>query len=110
MICLRFKRNILNFYGQLVFHIKLNAFKNRSSIVYVEEPQDIPSKNIIFLFVKIDFVIVNSADPNEMPHYAAFYLALHRLPKAHVLRFMVFRGFHVIALTYPGAYTERYHS
>ena len=30
---------------------------------------------------KIDFVIANSADPDEIRHYAAFNLGLHCLPK-----------------------------
>ena len=60
-------------------------FDNRRSIVYVEDPQDISSKNIIFLFVKSDFVIANSEDLDEMPHYAVFRLGLYRLPK-HLLR------------------------
>ena len=29
--------------------------------------------------VKIDFVLANSADPDEMLHYAAFHLGLHCL-------------------------------
>ena len=29
----------------------------------------------------MDFVWTNSADPDEMPHYAAFHLGLHTLPK-----------------------------
>ena len=31
--------------------------------------------------LKIDFVVANSADPDEMSHYAAFHLGLHCLPK-----------------------------
>ena len=42
---------------------------------------------IVFLSLKIDFVKANSADPDEMPHYAAFNLGLHCLPK------YLFRGF-----------------
>ena len=34
-------------------------------------------KNTVFLFLKIDFVLANSADPNEMRPYTAFYLGLH---------------------------------
>ena len=30
-----------------------------------------------FFSLKIDFVLPNSADPDEMPHYAAFHLGLH---------------------------------
>ena len=38
-------------------------------------------KNNVFLSLKIDLVLANSADPDEMPHYAAFHLGLHYLPK-----------------------------
>ena len=31
--------------------------------------------------MEIVFTFVNSADPHEMPHYAAFHLGLHCLPK-----------------------------
>ena len=33
------------------------------------------------LHVKIVFVIANRVDPDEMPHYVAFHMALHYLPK-----------------------------
>ena len=45
------------------------------------------SKKYVVFFLKIDFVVANSADPDEMPHYAAFHLGLHCLPK------YLFRGF-----------------
>ena len=35
----------------------------------------------LFLSLKIVFVIANSVDPDEMPHYTAFHLGLHCLPK-----------------------------
>ena len=35
----------------------------------------------IFISLKIDFVLTNSADPDEMLHNAAFHLGLHCLPK-----------------------------
>ena len=44
-------------------------------------------KNIVFLSMKIDFVLANSADPDEMPPEVAFYLNLPCLPKYR------FRGF-----------------
>ena len=37
--------------------------------------------NVIYLSLKIDFVLANSADPNEMAHYVAFHLCLHCLLK-----------------------------
>ena len=36
---------------------------------------------IAFLSLKIDFALANSVDPDEMPHYVAFHLSLHYLPK-----------------------------
>ena len=36
-------------------------------------------KNVVFL--KIDFVLANRPDSDEMPHVAAFHLGLHCLPK-----------------------------
>ena len=38
-------------------------------------------RSIVFLSSKIDFVLANSADPDEMPHNAAFNLGLHCLLK-----------------------------
>ena len=34
-----------------------------------------------FFSLKIDFVLANSADPDEMLHIAAFHLGVHWLPK-----------------------------
>ena len=34
-------------------------------------------KNIVFLSLKSDFVLTNSADPDEIRPYAAFHLVLH---------------------------------
>ena len=44
-------------------------------------PHVIISKNIVFLSLKIDVALTNSADSNEMPHNAAFHLGLHCLSK-----------------------------
>ena len=39
-------------------------------------------KNIVFLSLKISFVLANSAGPDEMPHNnAAFHLGFHCLSK-----------------------------
>ena len=50
-------------------------------IVYIEGSLVILFKNIIFISLKIDFVLANSAEPDEMPHHAAFHLGLYCLPK-----------------------------
>ena len=39
-----------------------------------------PTK-IEFLSMKIVLILANIVDPDEMPHYAAFHLGLHCLPK-----------------------------
>ena len=44
-------------------------------------------ENIVFLSLKIDFVLANSANPDEMPPYSALHLGLHCFPK------YPFRGF-----------------
>ena len=69
------------------FPIKFDTAKSGWSIVHIEGSQVIISKNIIFLSLKIDFVIANSVDPDEMPHYVAFHLGLQCSSK------YPFRGF-----------------
>ena len=34
----------------------------------------------VYLRLKLVFILANSTDTDEMPHYAAFYLGLHCLP------------------------------
>ena len=46
------------------FLIKYDTVKPGWSIIYIEGSQVIIFKNIIFLSVRIDFVLVNSADPD----------------------------------------------
>ena len=47
------------------------------SVEYIKEL----TKNIAFLTLKIDFVLANSTDPDEILHDAAFYSGHHCLPK-----------------------------
>ena len=61
--------------------------KDRWTIVHIEGPQVIISKKKFIFSLKIDFVLVNSADTDEMPLHAAFHLGLCCLPK------YPFRGF-----------------
>ena len=53
------------------------------SIVYIKELQVIISKKKYVSFSKDRYnaFIANSAEPNEMPYYVAFYLRLHCLQK-----------------------------
>ena len=60
--------------------IKLHTITSGWSSIYNEGSQVIISpKNIVFLSLKIGFIIANSADPDEMLHNAAFHLGLHCL-------------------------------
>ena len=63
------------------FSIKLHIIMSEWCIVYIVGSQVIISKNIVFLSLKIEYVIANSTDPDEMPHNAAFHLGLHCLQK-----------------------------
>ena len=67
--------------------IKFDTVMLGWSIVFIERLHAIFPKNIKFLSLKIIFVLANSADPDKMPHYAAFHQGLHSLPK------YPFRGF-----------------
>ena len=72
------------------FSIKLHAINSGWSIVYIEGSQAIISKNnIVLLSLKIDFVLANHADPDEMRPYAACHLGLHCLPKCLFMGFLV---------------------
>ena len=57
------------------FFIKLHTIKSGWSIVCIERPQ-VVLKKIVFLSLKICFVLTNSVDPDEMLHH----LGLHCLP------------------------------
>ena len=63
------------------FPLQFDTVKSGWSIVYIEGSQVIISKNILFFSLKVDFVLANSADPDEMPHYVAFHLSFHCLQK-----------------------------
>ena len=47
--------------------------------LYIESSQLFP-KYIVFLSLKIEFVLATSADADEMQRYAAFHLGIHCLP------------------------------
>ena len=78
-IYFRLLYNLNPFQTNGMFHTA--TYKSGWSIAYIEGSQFIFPKNIEFLFLKINFVLANSADPDEMPHYAAFHLGLHCLWK-----------------------------
>ena len=65
------------------FNIKFDTVKLGWSIEYIEG-QRLYFPNIVYLpSLKIDFVLKNSADPDEIPHYVAFHLDLHCLPNKY---------------------------
>ena len=49
-------------------------------------------KNIVFFSMKIFFTFTNSADPDEMQHYAAFYLGRHCFQKYSFRGFPEYKG------------------
>ena len=74
------------------FSIKLYTIKSRWSIISTEGSQVIISKNYRFSFFKIDFVLANSTDCDEMPQNVAFHLGLHRLMKYPFMAFQSAKG------------------
>ena len=62
------------------FSVKFDTVNSGSAIVYIEGLQIITSKNIAFLSLKTDFVLINSAGPDEILPYTPFHLGLHCLP------------------------------
>ena len=69
------------------FPIQINTIGEGLSIIYFMGSHVEISKLEVLQSFKIVLVVANSADPDEMPHYAAFHLGLHCLPK------YPFRGF-----------------
>ena len=69
--------------------MKFDTVQSGWFIAYIEESQVVISpKTIVFLSLKINLVLANSADPDEMPHdVASFHLCHHCLPK------FLFKGF-----------------
>ena len=63
------------------FSIKFDTVKSGWSIIYSEWSLVSISKINGISISEDQFFLVNSADPDEMPHYVAFHLGLHCLPK-----------------------------
>ena len=66
---------ILAFFIQMDFPIHIITISMDLSILYLMGHIN------IYLYVKINFNLANSADRDEMTHYAAFHVGLHCLPK-----------------------------
>ena len=64
-----------------IFSMKFYIVKSGWSISFIEGSQVKISKNIIFLPLKIKFVLENSAHPGVMLNYATFDLSLYCFPK-----------------------------
>ena len=59
-----------------------NEIFQYKSILYIEVSQVWNfAKENEFHSLKNNFVLTNSAEPDEMPHYAAFHLSLYSLPR-----------------------------
>ena len=71
--------NCLTIFIPMDFSITLHTIKSGWSIVYIEGSHVMIFKKI-FISLKFFFVLVNSSDPDEMPHDAVFHLDLHCLP------------------------------
>ena len=71
------------FFIPLEFSINLHTIKIGLSILHIEGSQItfFFRKAIAFLSLKINIVSANSADSDKIPHYVAFHLGRHCLPK-----------------------------
>ena len=78
---------ILTLFRPMEFSPQLHEIKSEWSLIYTEGSQVTFFPKYCISYLNVNFVIANSADPGEMPHYAAFHLGLRCLPK------YLFRGF-----------------
>ena len=53
------------------FFLGFGTVKSGWSTLYIKGSQAIISKNIVFLSLKIDLVLANRADPDEIPQYGS---------------------------------------
>ena len=56
------------------FSIKQHTITSVRYIAYIDRSQVMHSKNILFHSLMINFVLVNTSDPDELLHFAAFHL------------------------------------
>ena len=62
------------------FPIQIATIRMGLPIIWFQGSQvDFPNKYVL-QSLNIEFIITNSADPDEMQHYATFHLGLHCLP------------------------------
>ena len=79
------------------FPIKFDTIKSRWFIVYIEGSQVIFEKNVVYFSQKIDFVLANIINTDEMCHYEAFHLVFHCLPKYMFMGYGSAKGFKVVS-------------
>ena len=70
-------RNHLTLCILMDFPIYIDTISMGLPIVYLKGTQVDFLTYDVFLSLKIGLIIANSADPDEMQHYAAFHLGLH---------------------------------
>ena len=63
------------------FPIQIDTLRVGMSIIYLKGSQVGISNYYIFISLKIVFTLINSADLDEMLHFAAFHLDFHCFPK-----------------------------
>ena len=57
-------------------------------IVYIMGTENFLNNDVhVFLSMNIVLIVANSADPDEMQHYALFRLGFHYLPKFRLKQF-----------------------
>ena len=74
------------------FPIKFANIQSGGSIVYVEGSRVVISKKIVLLSLKINYVLENSADIDEMPYSLTFYRCLHCLAQYPFSKFRYTEG------------------
>ena len=72
--------------------IHVNTTKMGLSIIYFKKSQEEISQLLCTAVSEIVFISANSADPDEMPHFAAFHLGLRCLPKYLLRGFQNVKG------------------
>ena len=74
---------LTQFHGFNPFHTDVIFHKTtHNKVRMIKGSQVVISKqNVVFQSLKIDFVLANSVNPDEMTHYATFHLGFHCLTK-----------------------------
>ena len=69
------------------FPIHIDTISIGLPILYVKGSQIGFFNNGVFQSLKVNLILANSADPDEMQHHAAFHLGLQCLPQCPVRGF-----------------------